>query len=169
MSSTLRKYAALSLSAALLASTAAFAEPVAEIGIKDADYSLDALIEAAKKEPGITVVDATGKIVTMAEAFTAKYGVKATGVKMNGQNQEQVILREAAANNVRTDVFNMSNLPSVTSEIIVQGAGLSWLPVDLKDQVRNIRTQPLPVSIHGCGLITLMFMAISARSTISGR
>ena len=70
MSSTLRKYAALSLSAALLASTAAFAEPVAEIGIKDADYSLEALIEAAKKEPGITVVDATGKIVTMAEAFT---------------------------------------------------------------------------------------------------
>ncbi len=50
MSSTIRKCAALSLSAALLASTAAFAEPVAEIGIKDADYSLEALIEAAGKE-----------------------------------------------------------------------------------------------------------------------
>lgn len=148
MSSTLRKYAALSLSAALLASTAAFAEPVAEIGIKDADYSLEALIEAAKKEPGITVVDATGKIVTMAEAFTAKYGVKATGVKMNGQNQEQVILREAAANNVRTDVFNMSNLPSVTSEIIVQGAGLSWLPVDLKDQVPAEYQNPAITSLN---------------------
>ncbi len=93
-------------------------------------------------------MDATGKIVTMAEAFTAKYGVKATGVKMNGQNQEQVILREAAANNVRTDVFNMSNLPSVTSEIIVQGAGLSWLPVDLKDQVPAEYQNPAITSLN---------------------
>lgn len=148
MTLTLRTYAALSLSAALLASTAVLAEPASEIGIKDADYSLEALIEAARKEPGITVVDATGKIVTMAEAFTAKYGVKATGVKMNGQNQEQVILREAAANNVRTDVFNMSNLPSVTSEIVVQGAGLSWLPVDLKDQIPAEYQNPAITSLN---------------------
>ncbi|GAA0606955.1 ABC transporter substrate-binding protein [Paenochrobactrum glaciei] len=148
MSLTLRNIAALSLSAALLSGTAAFAEPAGEIGIKDADYSLEALIEAAKKEPAITVVDATGKIVAMADAFTEKYGVKATGVKMNGQNQEQVILREAAAGNVRTDVFNMSNLPSVTSEIIVQGAGLSWLPPDLKDQIPAEYQNPAITSLN---------------------
>jgi iron(III) transport system substrate-binding protein len=136
------------LSVALLSGTSAFAEPAGEIGIKDADYSLEALIEAAKKEPGITVVDATGKIVAMADAFTEKYGVKATGVKMNGQNQEQVILREAAAGNVRTDVFNMSNLPSVTSEIIVQGAGLSWLPPDLKDQIPAEYQNPAITSLN---------------------
>lgn len=148
MSLTLRNIAALSLSVALLSGTAAFAEPAVEIGIKDADYSLEALIEAAKKEPAITVVDATGKIVAMADAFTEKYGVKATGVKMNGQNQEQVILREAAAGNVRTDVFNMSNLPSVTSEIIVQGAGLSWLPPDLKDQIPAEYQNPAITSLN---------------------
>ncbi|MFC7067351.1 hypothetical protein [Brucella rhizosphaerae] len=49
MTLTLRTYAALSLSAALLASTAVLAEPASEIGIKDADYSLEALIEAAGK------------------------------------------------------------------------------------------------------------------------
>jgi len=134
MSLSLRTAGVLSFGTLLLAGTA-FAKPAGEIGIKDADYSLEALIAAAKNEPPITVVDATGKIVVMADAFTKKYGVKATGVKMSAQNQEQVILREAAANNVRTDVFNMSDLPSVTSEIIPQGAGLSWMPPDLKDKI----------------------------------
>lgn len=120
--------------------TLALAAPVAAqgtraLGIADAGYTLDALIEAAKKEGPITVVDATGKIVNMAENFTKKYGIKATGVKLSGQDQEQIILREAKAGNVRTDVLNMSNLPSVTESIIAQGAGVSWMPPDLKSVV----------------------------------
>ncbi|MFN7104864.1 MAG: ABC transporter substrate-binding protein, partial [Pseudorhizobium sp.] len=105
------------------------------LGIPDSEYSLDALIAAAKTEGPITVIDATGKIVTMAENFSKKYGLQATGVKMSGQDQEQVIAREAAAGNVRTDVFNMSNLPSVTSQILPQGYGVSWLAPDLKDKI----------------------------------
>lgn len=115
--------------------TGAMAQEAKEIGIPDSNYSLEALIEAAKKEEPITVIDATGKIVSMAENFSAKYGLKATGVKMSGQDQEQVIAREAAAGNVRTDVFNMSNLPSVTSQILPQGHGVSWLAPDLKDKI----------------------------------
>lgn len=111
------------------------AQDVKEIGIPDSEYSLEALIEAAKKEEPITVIDATGKIVSMAENFSKTYGLKATGVKMNGQEQEQVIAREAAAGNVRTDVFNMSNLPSVASQILPQGFGVSWLAPDLKDKI----------------------------------
>jgi iron(III) transport system substrate-binding protein len=111
------------------------AQDIKEIGIPDSDYSLEALIEAAKKEQPITVIDATGKIVSMAENFSKTYGLKATGVKMNGQEQEQVIAREAAAGNVRTDVFNMSNLPSVASQILPQGFGVSWLAPDLKDKI----------------------------------
>lgn len=113
----------------------AAAQDAKEIGIPDSEYSLEALIEAAKKEPPITVIDATGKIVSMAENFSKTYGLKATGVKMNGQEQEQVISREAAAGNVRTDVFNMSNLPSVASQILPQGFGVSWLAPDLKDKI----------------------------------
>ncbi len=101
-----------------------------ELGISDKDFSLDALIAAAKKEGPITVVDATGKIKKMAANFTAKYGIKATGVKLSGQNQEQVLQREAAAKNVTHDVFNMSNLPSVTSKILPEGIGVSWMPPD---------------------------------------
>lgn len=111
------------------------AAPTTELGISDADYSLDALIEAAKKEGPITVVDATGKIEKMAENFTAKYGIEATGVKMSAQEQEEVIIREAQAQNVQSDVFNMSNLPDVTSQIIPEGIGVSWLPPDLKDVI----------------------------------
>ena len=70
--------------------TAAAAQDAKDIGIADSAYSLEALIEAAKKEGPITVIDATGKIVSMADNFSKKYGLKATGVKMNGQDQEQI-------------------------------------------------------------------------------
>ncbi|AXV18535.1 ABC transporter substrate-binding protein (plasmid) [Neorhizobium sp. SOG26] len=128
-------YMLAGVSALTIGLTSASAQDATEIGIPDSEYSLEALIEAAKKEEPITVVDATGKIVSMAENFSKKYGLKATGVKMNGQDQEQIIAREAAANNVRTDVFNMSNLPSVTSQILPQGFGISWLAPDLKDKI----------------------------------
>ncbi|KQY26325.1 hypothetical protein [Rhizobium sp. Root482] len=55
----------------------------------DSEYSLEALIEATKKEEPITVIDATGKIVSMAENFPKKYGLKATGVEMSGLDHEQ--------------------------------------------------------------------------------
>ncbi|OCW59588.1 ABC transporter substrate-binding protein [Hoeflea olei] len=124
-----------SVSALTIGLASATAQEAKEIGIPDSEYSLEALIEAAKKEDPITVIDATGKIVAMAENFSKKYGLQATGVKMSGQDQEQVIAREAAAGNVRTDVFNMSNLPSVTSQILPQGFGISWLAPDLKDKI----------------------------------
>jgi len=105
------------------------------LGIADADYSYEALVELAQQEGPITVVDATGQIVAMAEAFTEKYGIEAVGVRMNAQEQEQILLREAAANNVQTDVFNMSNMPAVTTQLIPQGVVVSWLPPDLADVI----------------------------------
>lgn len=104
-------------------------------GLSDDDYSYDALVEAAKAEGPITVVDATGQIVTMAEAFTARYGIDAVGVRLSAQEQEQILTREAAAGNVQTDVFNMSNMPAVVSQLIPQGSAVSWFPPDLADRV----------------------------------
>ncbi len=60
-----------------------------DLSISDKDFTLEALVEAAQKEGPLTVVDATGKIKKMAANFTAKYGIKTTGVKLSGQNQEQ--------------------------------------------------------------------------------
>lgn len=119
-----------------------------ELGISDADYSLDKLIEEAKKEDPIVVVDATGKIQDMAENFTEKYGIEATGVKMSASEQAEVIEREAAANNVKSDVFNMSNLPEVTSNFLPQGLGVSWLPPDLEDQIPAEYRSPAITSLN---------------------
>lgn len=130
---------------ATFAGTTAWAQ---ELGISDADYSLEALIEAAQKEGPLTVVDATGKIKVMAENFTAKYGIETTGVKLSGQDQEQIIQREAAANNVQNDVFNMSNLPSVTSQILPQGYGVSWFPPDLADETPAQYQNPAITSLN---------------------
>lgn len=119
-----------------------------DLGIPDAEYSLEALIEAAKQEGPITVIDATGKIVEQAELFTAKYGVQATGVKMSATEQGEVLTREAAANNVQTDVFNMSNLPEVMAEFIPEGIAVSWMPPDLIDEVPEAYRDPAITSLN---------------------
>lgn len=132
--SNLRSGTALGLVAAMLvAPTLATAQD--GLGLSDAEYSYERLIELARQEGPITVIDATGQIVAMAEAFTAKYGVEAVGVRMAAQEQEQILLREAAANNVQTDVFNMSNMPAVVTQLIPQGVAVSWLPPDMADLV----------------------------------
>ncbi|MCB1091870.1 MAG: ABC transporter substrate-binding protein, partial [Verrucomicrobiae bacterium] len=65
------------------------------------EFSLDALIAAARTEPPITVYDSTGKIVDMAEAFTAKYGVTAVGQKVSANSQLEMLIREHQAGNVQ--------------------------------------------------------------------
>ncbi|MBE0530934.1 MAG: ABC transporter substrate-binding protein [Rhodospirillales bacterium] len=139
----------LVLLAALVAATPFAASVQAQdLGIPDKGFTLQALIEAAKNEPPIVVIDATGKIKDMAENFTAKYGIKATGVKLSGQNQEQVLVREAAAHNVTHDVFNMSNLPSVTTRFLPEGIGVSWMPPDLANEVPKGYQHPAITSLN---------------------
>lgn len=118
------------------------------LGLPDSDYTLSKLIEAAKKEPPITVVDATGKINVMAKKFSEKYGIKATGQKMSASNQEEVLVREAQARNVRHDVFNMSNLPDVTAQFLPQGIAVSWMPPDLKAETPPQYQRPAITSLN---------------------
>lgn len=120
----------------------------ADLGISDEAFSLEALIEAARKEPPIVVVDATGKIKTMAKNFSELYGLEATGVKLGGQEQELILQREFAAKNVTHDVFNMSNLPSVTSQLLVNGAGVSWMPPDQLETTPKIYQKPAITSLN---------------------
>lgn len=133
------------LSAGLTLTAPVFAD---ELGISDSEYSLEALIEAARKEAPIVVVDATGKIKTMAKNFSELYGIEATGVKLGGQEQELILQREAEAHNVKHDVFNMSNLPSITSQILPRGAGVSWMPPDLKETTPAIYQIPAITSLN---------------------
>jgi iron(III) transport system substrate-binding protein len=110
------------------------------------DFDLDALIEAAKKEPPIRVSSTTGKIVKQAEAFTKKYGVKATGTKANAATQLEIVVREAQAKNVQVDVLQISDVPAGVAQLLPQGYAESWLPPDLADKIAPIYRDPLVIS-----------------------
>ena len=92
------------------------------------DFDIEALIAAAKTEPPITVFDSTGKIVDMAEAFTAKYGVQATGTKTKATAQLETIIREVQSGNVQTDVSFISDVPAAIGQLVPAGMAESWLP-----------------------------------------
>lgn len=117
-----------------------------ELGISDADYTLDALIAAAKDEDPITVLDTTGKIVDIAENFTKKYGLQATGVKVTGIEQGEMAVRESQAKNVQSDVLFMVDAPYAVTRLIPEGIVTSWMPPDLKDVVPERFQDPVSVT-----------------------
>ena len=81
-------------------------------------FDIDALVEAARAEPPITIYDSTGKIVEMAENFTAKYGVQATGEKVSASSQLEMIIREAQAKNVLGDVVLITDAPAGLAQLL---------------------------------------------------
>ncbi|TDT74018.1 iron(III) transport system substrate-binding protein [Litoreibacter halocynthiae] len=109
------------------------------------DFDLDALIEAARAEPQLTVFDSTGKIKTMAEAFSAKYGIDAVGTKMKAPAQIEMFDREARAGNVQADVAIISDASAVIAQLIPTGAVTSWSPPDLADKIDPDYQNPLVV------------------------
>ncbi len=109
------------------------------------DFDLKALIEAAKSEPPITVYASTGKIKTSAEAFTEKYGIEATGSKVKGAAQIELVLREYQAGNVIGDVLISSDAAVASTELIPSGVVYSWLPPDLAEDIGPDSRDPLVV------------------------
>ena len=132
------------MGAAFAALAAAFA---VEASAEEA-FDLDALVEAAKKEKPINVYDSTGKIVEMAEAFTAKYGVKATGVKVSANSQLEMIIREAQADNVQGDVALITDAPAALAQLLPQGFVESYLPGDMKEKIPAAFQNPLAISTN---------------------
>jgi iron(III) transport system substrate-binding protein len=131
------RVAALALAAGLAAG--ATAPAIAE------DFDLDALIAAAKAEPPLTIYDSTGKIVEMADAFSAKYGVQATGTKIKAGAQLEMIIREAQANNVQADVFILSDPAAVMAQLMPEKFVTSWVPPDMADKIPAKYQDPLVV------------------------
>lgn len=108
-------------------------------------FNLEALIEAARKEKPITIYDQTGKVVKTAESFTAKYGIKATGVKVELGAIEKVS-RESAANNVVADVLVNEDIPAFAAELLDLGILTNWVPGDLKEKI-DLKVQ-YPLQLH---------------------
>ena len=126
-----------------LAAAAVFSAPaLAE------DFDLDALIEAAKKEPPITIYDSTGKIVDMAESFTAKYGVQATGRKVSANAQLEMLIREKEAGNILGDVALLTDTPAAMAQLLPTGVLESWVPGDLAADIPAGFQNPLAISTN---------------------
>ncbi len=108
-------------------------------------FDLNALIEAAKKEPPITVYAVTGKIVDTAKVFSEKYGVQATGKKVNEATQVELMIRENQAGNVVGDVSLATDVASAIGQLLPEGIATSWTPPDLQKDIPEGSRNPLVV------------------------
>lgn len=111
-------------------------------------FDLDALIEAARAEAPINIYDSTGKIVDMAEAFTARYGLEATGIKVSATAQLEMIIREAQANNIQGDVALLTDTPAAVAQLLAGGFVTSWMPPDMVAVVPDQFQDPLAISTN---------------------
>ncbi|MTH61562.1 extracellular solute-binding protein [Paracoccus litorisediminis] len=134
----LMKKLQLSALSLLLATGPALAEP----------FDLNALIAAAKSEPPITIYDSTGKIVDMAEAFSAKYGLKATGQKVSANSQLEMLIREAQAGNIQGDVALLTDTPAAIAQLLPTNVLHSWVPADLEPDIPESYRSPLAISTN---------------------
>lgn len=146
--------AGVCLAAAL--GTAALAQELPERTLqpdeKPEGFDLDALIAAAKKEPPITIYSQTGKVVGEAERFTAKYGVEATGVKIELGAIEKVA-REAEAGNVIGDVLVNEDLSGMVLELMADKKLVNWVPGDMADKIKPEFQYPLQLHFGHFGWI----------------
>ena len=131
---------------AAFGAAAVLATCIAGAPVRAENFDLEALIEAARKERPINVYSTTGKIVEQAKAFTAKYGVQATGTKANAAAQLEMVIREGQAKNVQGDVIQISDVPAGVGQLLPQGFVESWLPPDLADSIAARYQNPLVIS-----------------------
>ncbi|WP_038179408.1 ABC transporter substrate-binding protein [Vibrio rhizosphaerae] len=108
-------------------------------------FDLNALVAAAQQEEAITVYAPTGKIVQQTKDFTAKYGVKAVGIKAKAPNIIEIISREAQANNVKADVALIEDAPATQVQLLDKGYVFSWVPDDMKQDIATDYQNPLTV------------------------
>ena len=111
-------------------------------------FNLEALVTAAKAEAPINIYDSTGKIVEMAENFSKKYGLKATGIKVSASSQLEMIVREGQAKNVQGDVVLITDAPAGLAQLLPQNFVESWLPPDMKDKIPEKFRDPLAITTN---------------------
>lgn len=114
----------------------------------DDSFDSDALVSAAKQEKPINVYDSTGKIVEMAENFSAKYGLKATGMKVSANSQLEMIIRESQANNVQGDVVLITDAPAALAQLLPEKFVENYLPEDMASKIPQLFQNPLAISTN---------------------
>ncbi|MCZ7482820.1 ABC transporter substrate-binding protein [Rhizobium rhizogenes] len=111
-------------------------------------FDLDTILAAAKQEKPINIYDSTGKIVEMADKFSAKYGLKATGVKVSANSQLEMIIRESQSGNVQGDVVLITDAPSALAQLLPAGFVENYLPGDMAAKIPAQFQNPLAISTN---------------------
>ena len=111
-------------------------------------FDLDTILAAAKQEKPINIYDSTGKIVEMADKFSAKYGLKATGVKVSANSQLEMIIRESQSGNVQGDVVLITDAPSALAQLLPAGFVENYLPGDMAAKIPAQFQSPLAISTN---------------------
>ncbi|MEU3461089.1 ABC transporter substrate-binding protein [Streptomyces sp. NPDC006733] len=117
--------------------------------VVDSGFDLDKLIAAARQEGGITVYDSTGDITKTVDAFTAKYGIKATGVKSKVGDTLEKMTRENQAGNVTIDATFYEDGPSLVGQLLAQKVVFTWIPGTLAQRIPAANQNPLQVLSKG--------------------
>lgn len=111
-------------------------------------FDLDALVAAAKQEKPINIYDSTGKIVEMAENFSTKYGLKATGMKVSANSQLEMIIRESQASNVQGDVVLITDAPAALAQLLPEKFVENYLPGNMASKIPAQFQSPLAISTN---------------------
>ncbi|MCG7523601.1 ABC transporter substrate-binding protein [Streptomyces sp. OfavH-34-F] len=115
----------------------------------DSGFDLEKLVAQAKKEGSVTVYDSTGDITKTAAAFTAEYGIKATGVKSKVGDTLEKMTRENQADNVTIDATFYEDGPSLVGQLLAQKVVYTWIPGSLAQDIPASRRNPLQVLSKG--------------------
>jgi iron(III) transport system substrate-binding protein len=134
--------------ASAMAAAAAIMGVSALTAAAEETFNLDAVLAAAKQEKPINIYDSTGKIVEMADKFSAKYGLKATGVKVSANSQLEMIIRESQSNNVQGDVVLITDAPSALAQLLPAGFVENYLPGDMTSKIPAQFQNPLAISTN---------------------
>lgn len=132
----------------LLLSTAlaALAGPLLPLPAAAETFDEAALLAAARSEAALTIYDSTGKIKEQADAFAARYGLGANGIKTKAAAAIKIVSGEAQAGNVQADIVIVSDVPAATAQLIEPGYVTSYLPSDMAGRIEPGQRDPLVVS-----------------------
>ncbi|HHW83791.1 MAG TPA: ABC transporter substrate-binding protein [Actinomycetales bacterium] len=111
------------------------------------EIDLDALIEAAKAEPALVVLDGTSKVQSQGELFAETYGLEIDASKADASESVEILTREAAAGTITTDVAALSDVPSINNELLASGVAFAWLPADIAANIDASQQNP-PILIN---------------------
>lgn len=110
------------------------------------EFDEAALLDAARSEPPLFVIDSTGKVREQAAAFGAQYGLEINAVKSKAPATIRMIAGEAQAGNVQADVVVISDTPAATAQLITPGYLVSYLPSNRVGEIPENAQNPLIVS-----------------------